>query len=62
MHHMGSHDICFVDCSDFSSLVSSGIIKSILGNPAGLLFGDYLKTLHHSRNTLNQNVKFQNVL
>ena len=52
MYHMGSHDIGFMDGSDFGSLVSSGIIKCILGNPAGFLPGDYLKTLHHSRNTL----------
>jgi len=51
-YHMGSHDVSFMDCSDFTSLVSSGIIKSILGNPAGFLTGDYFKTFHHTRNTL----------
>ena len=52
MHNMGSHDVSLVDCSDFTSFVPGRIIKSIFGNPAGFLSGDYLETLHHPRNTL----------
>ena len=57
MHHMGSHDVGLMDCSDFTSFVPGSIIKCIFSNPAGFLFGDYLKTLHHTRNTLDSKSK-----